>query len=178
MRSIRDHLIDRHMDLGLHKAWISESERLAVFPLWNLSGQMVGYQQYRPDAGKEKRNHPKDGRYFTYNPKNVATAVWGLESWYLSDELYICEGIFDACRMTAIGSSAIATMSNNPKHLRSWFSALSRPIVAICDPDNAGRQLAKYGDVAYIMPEGSDLGDADEMTPYQIKKTVYDSFEM
>jgi hypothetical protein len=73
---------------------------------------MTGFQQYRPAANKQKDNHPRDSRYFTYR-KNRVVGVWGLESWSLSNTLFVTEGVFDAARLTARGYSAIATLSND-----------------------------------------------------------------
>ncbi len=57
--SILNHLHSRDLDTHLHTVWMSEIEGTAVFPLWNLSGQMLGYQQYRPTAFKEKKQSAK-----------------------------------------------------------------------------------------------------------------------
>lgn len=162
MDSLIQHLHNRHINFDIHRVWLDNEEYMATFPLLNLSGQLVGYQQYRPLANKEKKNNPKEGRYFTYTKKDTR-GVWGLESWKFSKTLFITEGIFDACRLTDKGYSAIATMSNDPKHLLNLFYIISqdRPIVAICDNDSAGKKLAKYGTSSIIVEDG-DLGDASE----------------
>lgn len=162
MEQLIQHLCGRHMNLGIHRVWLDNEEYMATFPLLNLSGQLVGYQQYRPLANKEKKNNPKEGRYFTYTKKDTR-GVWGLESWKFSKTLFVTEGIFDACRLTNRGYSAIATLSNDPKHLCNFFYIISqdRPIVTICDNDDAGKKLAKYGTLFHIMDKG-DLGDASE----------------
>jgi hypothetical protein len=94
---ILEHLQLRHMNLAIHTAWLDEVEDVATFPLWNLSGKMIGYQSYRPSGIKKVFNHPKEGRYYTYR-KNLDIGVWGLESWKFSNTLFVTEGIFDACR--------------------------------------------------------------------------------
>jgi len=161
MRTVREHLQDRHVNLSLHRPVVDEQERVATFFLYNLSGQIVGYQQYRPDAGKEKQNNPKEGRYFTYRLKQTV-GVWGLESLHLrTDLVFVTEGIFDAARLTELGQPALAVLSNDPNHdLRNFLVCLGRKIVAVCDPDRAGRKLAKVGNFVEIMPENYDLGDA------------------
>jgi len=62
------------------------------------------------------------------------------------------------------GYSAVACFSNNPKHLRSWLKLqrMLRPVVAVCDGDQAGRHLAKHGSSYHVMPENMDMGDAPE----------------
>ena len=161
--NVLQHLHSRYLDTSLHTAWVDENEGVATFPLWNLSSQLVGYQQYRPSANKKKDNHPRMSRYFTYR-KNKVVGVWGLESWNLSDTLFVTEGTFDACRITALGYSAIATLSNDvdPSLARwLWCVRNSRTVITVCDNDTAGRKLAKYGHVAHVVESG-DLGDASD----------------
>lgn len=161
--SVLQHLHSRYFNTKLHTHWVDEVEGVATFPLWNLSGQIVGYQRYRPLANKEKKNDPREGRYFT-RVKDKQVGVWGLESWNLSDTLFITEGIFDACRLTNLGYSAIATLSNDvAPSLKRWLWAVRkfRRVVAVCDNDDAGRRLAKFGHLSHIVKEG-DLGDASE----------------
>jgi DNA primase len=162
MKTVLEHLKDRHVDLELHRPWIDEEERVAAFYLYNQSGCIIGYQQYRPDADKTKNNHPKEARYFTYR-KQPTLAVWGLESLYLTPHVvFLTEGIFDAARLTERGYSALAALTNNPtKDLRNWLSMLNRKVVAVCDNDSAGRRLAKFGDVS-VFTEDKDLGEADD----------------
>jgi len=162
MNTIVEHLKGRHIDLNLHRPMIDEDERVATFYLYNQSGCIIGYQQYRPDADKMKNNHPKEARYFTYR-KQPTLAVWGLESLHLTPHVvFLTEGIFDAARLTERGYSALAALTNNPtKDLRNWLSMLNRKVVAVCDNDAAGRRLAKFGDVA-VFTEDKDLGEADD----------------
>lgn len=162
MYTVLEHLKDRHVDLNLHRPWIDEDERVAVFYLYNLSGSIIGYQQYRPDADKMKDNHPKEGRYFTYR-KQPTLAVWGVESLHLTPHVvFLTEGVFDAARLTERGYSALAVLTDDPtKDLRNWLSMLNRKVVAVCDNDKAGRRLAKFGDVA-VFTEDKDLGEADD----------------
>ena len=162
MYTVLEHLKDRHVDLNLHRPWIDEDERVAVFYLYNLSGSIIGYQQYRPDADKVKDNHPKEGRYFTYR-KQPTLAVWGVESLHLTPHVvFLTEGVFDAARLTQRGYSALAVLTDDPtKDLRNWLSMLHRKVVAVCDNDKAGRRLAKFGDVA-VFTEDKDLGEATD----------------
>ena len=80
---LEQHLLDRHLDLDLHRPIIDEAAGVATFYLWNLSGQLVGYQAYRPAGEKKAQNNPKLGKYFTYK-KQPTQAVWGVESLDLS----------------------------------------------------------------------------------------------
>lgn len=160
---MEEHLNERHLDMDLHRVWLDNEQNIATFPLWNLSGQLVGYQQYRPDASKKKKNSPKEGRYYSYISSG-SRGVWGLESWSLSPALFLTEGIFDAARLTSLGLSAIAVLSNDPVFLKPWLIPVwsSRHVVAICDYGPAGHKLAKYGHSYWSMPEEFDLGDAPD----------------
>lgn len=160
MKSITQHLLDRHVDLDLHKPVIDSDTYSATFYLYNLSGQLVGFQRYNPLFNKTRRNDEEYGKYFTHRDKTTH-AVWGLESLHLSPNvLFVTEGIFDACRLTELGYSAVATLTNNPPwDLWNWFSFLNRKIVVVCDDDAAGRKLAKFGHY-HTSLNGHDLGDA------------------
>lgn len=157
-----DHLHTRHLNLELHRPMLDVQEGIVTFWLYDLSGRIVGYQQYRPLADKIKNNDPKLSRYFTFKSKDKL-AVWGLESIHLSSNiLFVTEGIFDACRLTNRGYSSIAILSNDStKQIKEWLSCLGRKIICICDNDTAGRRLAKLGDSYYIM-KSHDLGDCSE----------------
>lgn len=158
---MKAHMLTRYCDLELHRPVLDEVERIATFYLWNLSGELVGYQQYRPEGEKKPQNHPTQGKYFTYR-KRPTLAVFGVETLYRPGPLFITEGIFDACRLTNRGCAAIAVLANNPgTDLANWLYMLGRKVVAVCDNDAAGRKLAKYGHVAEFT-EDKDLGDSSE----------------
>ena len=159
---LKQHLQSRHLDLDLHRPMLDDAEGVATFYLYNLSGQLVGYQQYRPTGDKKPNNNPKLGKYYTYR-KQPTLAVWGVESLHLTPNVvFLCEGVFDAARLTKRGYSALAVLSNNPSpDLRNWLTCLNRRVVAVCDNDVAGRKLAKFGDVV-LFTEEKDLGDSDE----------------
>ena len=161
--TVLENLKARYLDTGLHTVWVDEAEGVATFPLWNLSGQMVGFQQYRPAANKRKDNHPRDSRYFTYR-KNRVVGVWGLESWNLSNTLFVTEGVFDAASLPCRGYSAVATLSKDLDDSHKqwlWTVRKARCVVVVCDNDAAGRKLAKYGDLYHVVDSG-DLGDASD----------------
>lgn len=162
MTSIRDHLKERHINFELHRPMIDEVERTATFYFWNVSGAIVGYQQYRPDVGKARKNHPKDARYFTYRLKHTV-GVWGVESLNLTPGImFLSEGIFDACRMTDIGCSALGTICNDPRgDILNWIRTMPGTKVVVADNDAAGRKLHKAGDYVEVVPEQfGDLGAA------------------
>jgi len=159
---LAQHLHSRHLNLELHRPMLDDEAQVATFYLWNLSGQLVGYQQYRPNGDKKAANSPREGKYFTYK-KQPTLAVWGVESLHLTpDVVFLTEGVFDAARLTERGYSALAVLSNNPSpDLANWLACLNRRVVAVCDDDAAGRKLAKFGDQAVYMT-AKDLGDSTD----------------
>lgn len=159
---LKSHLLSRHMNLELHNPVLDNEENVATFYLWNLSGKMVGYQQYRPDATKEKKNDPRSGRYFTVR-KSPTVAVWGTESLNLNNNLvFVCEGIFDAARFTNRGFPALAVLSNDPtQDVRNWLGCLARRVVVVCDSGDAGKRLKRLSRESFTVPEG-DMGSASE----------------
>lgn len=152
-----EHLSSRRFDTRLHRVWLGDC--VVTVPLYNLSGQIVGTQQYRPGASKDHPNDRRLGRYFTRNPaKHVA--VWGLESWKQSNTLFVCEGIFSACAVTWLGYSAIAVLSFDvDASTVRWLNMLrsSRPTVALLDRNASA--LAKYTHTSYQSGDYDDPGD-------------------
>lgn len=161
--NIKEHLIERQVNLDLHRPLIQQEDLSATFFCWNFSGQLTGFQRYKPNGYKKLFNDPVLGRYYTYKSKIGTLLIWGLESYFINDgPIFITEGIFDACRMTRRNQTAFATLCNKPpKDYKNWLMALNRPIIAICDDDDAGRLLANFGDCYEIVPK-TDLGDAPE----------------
>jgi hypothetical protein len=168
-RFVIDHLFSRDYNVSLYeqigmKTWIDESERIATFPLWNQSGQLVGYQQYRPEGDKTQCNDRDVGRYYTYAKDNLA--IWGLETLHFQPNvLFITEGVFDACKLHSVLLPAVAVLANNPRRLRSWIMSQPRTIIAICDNDKAGRELGKCADISLTVPiPFKDLGEMELRT--------------
>jgi len=162
METLVEHLKKRHLDLELHRPVLDLENDVATFYLWNLSGNFCGYQQYRRFGEKKPQNNPKQGKYFTYR-KQPTLAVWGVESLHLSPNVvFLTEGVFDACRLTEKGYSALAVLSNNTgTDLKNFLFMLNRKVVAVCDNDDAGKRLAKFGDVS-VFCEDHDLGDSTD----------------
>lgn len=169
MESIADHLRSRGMDPDLYHLAYDEEERIATFLLYNLSGHVVGYQQYRPDADKQKKNHPKEGRYFTYLPKDT-DGIFGLDLIDPTNRtIYVTEGIFKAAVLHRLGYNAIAVLTSTPKRLKPWFRIMKATwnLVAIGDPDDAGRKLVNMVKTGFQSP-----ADLDEMTDEDIKSLL------
>lgn len=182
--NMHDHLLARNLDIDLHTVWVDEVDRVATFPLWTQTGKLAGYQAYRPDAGKVQKNDER-GRYYTYRGEKLVTnavkdvSVWGMESWDLTNTLFVVEGIFSAAPLTKLGVSAVAVLSNDPNtSTLNWLRIVrqSRLVVAVCDPGPAGARLRKTGHLSLTVAvpgqPDADLGDApldyvrDLVAPY------------
>lgn len=164
------HLQERHLNTSLHKVWLSDE--VATFPLWNLSGQLVGYQQYRPFASKQPNNDPRNGRYFNCL-KGDRVGVWGLESWSLTNTLFLTEGVFDAARLTSKNASAVALLSYTvSSSTKKWLHIVKqhRRVVAVCDNDASGSKLASLGTLSHTVSDYKDLGESSDEYVQQLLK--------
>jgi DNA primase len=167
---LTDHLIARGMNPKLYRYFKCYKTSIITFLLYNLSGQIVGYQHYRPNIlEKGIKNNPYEGRYFTKAPKNTI-AVFGWEVLNPDDRtIYIVEGVFKAATLHRLGFNALAVLTANPKPLAALFRALRGRyrIVAIGDGDKAGGELVK------IVGEGvCSLFDLDEMSDSDVRELV------
>lgn len=168
LTSIHDHLISRQCDISRYTVDIDEENRCARFFLWNLSGQLCGYQKYQPDKDKTQNNDPIDGRYYTrpfgrqhhdnFRRDTFLLTVFGLETFnYRSDILFVVEGIFDACPLHNRGLPCIAVLGSTPKQLKPWFRCISnRKLIALTDGDMAGSKLGKLCDISIACAPGED----------------------
>ena len=168
MTTMAEHLRGRWFDTAKYPN-VVVTDDVATFPLYNMSGQYVGYQTYNPSQPKKEVGDPRLQKYFSWvtkpcASKNAELAVWGLETVHWTDGfLFLTEGVFDACRLHWHGLPAVAVLSNNPVHLGGWLMALPSTKVACVQGDKAGRNLAKFGDEKVFLPEGKDVGDLTEM---------------
>lgn len=169
MTDLITHLKSRGMDPYRYSMAIDEVNRVVTFYLHNGTGDLVGYQIYRPDSTDKKNNDPKLGRYYTYLPKQV-DGVFGLEQ--LNDDngiIYIVEGIFKAAVLHRLGYNAIAVLTSSPKRLKPWFKIMRQKwsLVAIGDPDAAGQRLVNIVGKGFTSPK-----DLDEMTDDEIRELL------
>ena len=44
MKSVLQHVQDRHVNTRLHSVWVDELYRVASFPLWNVSGLLISHK--------------------------------------------------------------------------------------------------------------------------------------
>jgi DNA primase len=164
--ALKQHLIDRGMDPSKYPVVYDHAEGIITFFLFNGTGSIVGYQQYRPSQpSKQKKNDPKSGRYYTYLPKET-DGVFGLDVLNHADRtIYIVEGVFKAAVLHRLGYNAIAVLTSTPKRLKPWFKILRQTwnLVAIGDNDDAGQKLVNIVKNGFQSPT-----DLDEMSDEEI----------
>lgn len=166
VEEMRSHLEDRHVNFEVHKPVLTEE--LACFFLYNLSGQLVGYQRYNPSfpsafPGDGKQSNLRDRRYYNYvSPGQMG--IFGLESFHLDVPcVFVVEGVFDACRLTNRGACALAMLTNNPStSMRNFVLSLGKPVIAVCDDDKAGVKMRKVGHYHETVQGSKDLGECPE----------------
>ena len=166
MFNFEQHFKERHLDPEKYRVYWDDIVPEASFLLFNTSGQLVGYQKYRPLAGKQRNNVEGESRYYTYftgESKRKMIGLFGMETLYFGmKRMFVCEGTFDAVRLHNLGLPCVAAFSNNPKHLKAFLSCFPCEKIVVCDGDGAGSQLAKYGDKVLVCPNDKDLGDMTE----------------
>lgn len=155
------HLKERGMNPKLYRLNLCYKTNKITFFLYNLNGQIVGYQHYLPlIEEKGVKNNPKLGRYFTYLPKNTV-GLFGLEALNKENrKIYIVEGIFKAAMLHRLGFNAIAVLTSTPKRLKPFFFIMKQTydLIAIGDNDKAGQYLINIVGKGFKSPK-----DLDEM---------------
>ena len=159
----KSHLKDRGVDVNKTRTIIDEDTGDTYFFLYNLSGQMVGYQKYNPEypkIGQNKVLSPRHVKYYTWITHDKV-GVWGLESTKFTDEyLFVVEGVFDAARIHECGYPAIAVLCNDPSEsMTSWLNTLPQKIIVIHDNDVPGMKLKKVGDYTFSVKGAHDMND-------------------
>lgn len=154
------HLVARGMNPALYK--IALTTETATFFLYNPTGKLVGYHQYRPGAEKHNKEDPKLARYYTYLPRGI-DGLFGLEQDNGIGRLYVVEGIFKASKLHSLGENAIAVLGATPNRLKSQFKIWNRELFAIGDNDKPGRQLVNLVKRGIQSPV-----DLDEMTDEEV----------
>ena len=170
--NLKQHLIDRGVDFNIHQPILTEDE--AYFLLYNLSGQIVGYQKYNPTYPSRGTNNrqTRDRRYYNYVTSGQI-GVFGLESYSLNTRVvFVVEGVFDACRLTRRGVCALAMLTNDPSSsMKNFLLGLGKTLVAICDNDKSGNKLRRAAHYSETVIGAKDLGDSpEEYVSFLIKK--------
>lgn len=178
--SIENHLRSRGIDSKRTGVILDKKSGIVTFLLYNLTGQLVGYQRYNPKGHKFSNSNkdPLMAKYYNYVIKDPETktrmlAVWGVDTIKIGRPLFIVEGIFDAAKIHNAGYPAIAVLANDPKHLKSWLKTFPNKRIVIYDNDAAGKKLVKLGHKAYTVPEPyKDLGDMPQKEATKFIKSL------
>ena len=177
---LQQHLKDRGLNIERYNLFLSE-KFCVVFPLWNLSGQMVGFQTYNPFKPKHDNNlNPVELRYHTYVRRDQETnstniAVFGVDLLDFKQKfVFVVEGVFDACKLHNLGLNALAVLTSDAERYKSWLWSLGFVVVPVCEDDYncAGLKLsllANTNEVIYLS-NGCDLGDLEQTVVYELFK--------
>ncbi|EPG3364451.1 toprim domain-containing protein [Acinetobacter baumannii] len=159
---IYKHLISRELQPWAYKGVIvDEVNNVCTFLIHNLSGQLIGYQEYRPDILEKSHGKPRgEGRYFTYVTEGQ-TLLWGLERLNPKlKHLYVVEGAFKAAYLHRLGFNAVAIFGNKPSVAQmQQLSVLPYELIGIGDNDEAGAMLPRAIGKGSVSPK-----DLDEMS--------------
>ena len=152
------HLKDRKVPTNVR---VFYNEETAVWLCYNLSGQLTGFQEYNPNRPKEKRNV---GKY-----KTNGYGMFGLEHLdYNQENLYVCEGFFEACMFLSLGLNAVAVFGNDPKQHKEQLALLPFKKIAALDNDKASEKLLEYTS-SYVRPP-SNYKDFNDMALQDFKE--------
>lgn len=172
MLSITTHLKERHFSVESYSTvFVSEEHGKAYFMLYGFGGELVGYQCYTPLLPKRaNRLEDHERRYYTYLTKEageIKKTAFGLETITPeTKEIFLTEGVFDACRLHELGLCALALLGSDVEHLKEQLFLLGIKLIPVCEGDEAGLKLAKLATSEEVihLPEGKDLGDMELST--------------
>jgi hypothetical protein len=161
--SLHEHLLQRNVDFSVHTVHLTTNA--ATFMMYNLSGQLTGYQTYRPNNVKLGQNFVH-GKYYTYKTP-TCLSIFGIETLtMLHKVVFITEGIFDATPFTKRGCAALALLTNAPNtSLLNFLSCLPQKLILIADNDKGGdilRKKLKHLVAKSIKPTLKDTGDMSD----------------
>lgn len=170
-----NHVLSRGVDPDKTYFVYDRKTNNTYFFIYNLSGDIVGYQKYNPDNPKET-GLGYMGRYFTKVQKGATghskIAVYGLETYKIDSKyIFIAEGVFDIIKIHNMNEPGIANLGCSvSKQAINWYSTIPQIKIVIQDRDDAGTELGKVGDYIYTVPEPyKDLG---EMPQKEVNKFI------
>lgn len=160
MFNLLEHLIGRDCDFTSDKSVIPDPvNNVATFLIWNLSGELAGYQRYNPMTTDKKTNNPKEARYFT-RVKKGRYAPYGLEQYAQDEPLYIVEGVFDLFSMRKAGANNVLAIlgSKPPNNFFNFLKSHQNEIIRVIDGtgDDKVKRLHLGEDRVIMCPEGED----------------------
>ena len=187
--NIKQHLIERGflLDDPFFPVFVDTVENVASFPLYNLTGKLVGFHYYNPIGYKGTGSYKATIRKYETkvtrendNPKVPQLAVYGLHT--LSDDkpyVFVVEGVFDAVKLMRLGYPVIAVLSNDPKPLKNFFFLLQKKIIVIADSNLRGRELTDMRSMSDFLYHVSEkYGDLGNMTLEQVEKFIIETVNL
>jgi hypothetical protein len=164
------HLLSRNYDPSRYANQVLDTdENILTVYLTNLSGQFVGFQQYRPEEEAKRLNDPRLSRYFTYSQRGV-NACWGLETLDPTEkDLYLVEGIFKASTLHMLGYNALALLTSHPKPMKSWLHTMNYNFIGIGDNDKAGDGIINVACKGFKLER-----DVDEYSLEELEEILHD----
>lgn len=184
--SLKQHLEDRGLDVSKTRVIVDEETDVAVFLLFNLSGELVGYQNYNRNAEKStsvvskmlktaditRKNLKELMKYYTrVRQDQKGVTVWGLETLETDSKiLFVTEGIFDAIKIHNAGYPCIATLTNaGSPEIKTFLRMIPQTIISVYDNDESGLKLKSLGDLSFTVPSpAKDLGELDQNTASEL----------
>lgn len=165
---VMDKLIERGFNQELLAVFNpAVGDQVFTFYLYNLSGQIVGYQQYRPGGSKAANNNPREGRYYTYCQKaDRMNSIGGLETYNWSKVLFVVEGLFDAVKLWRRGYACVWLCGIPSKSVQHWLRNQPHPTIALLDPGIDKKMRKCFNScTVQVSPEeldlSTDLGDME-----------------
>lgn len=174
---IIEHLKTRKFNPALYdNPCIDTVNDILTVCMYTLSGVMIGYQQYNPNALKNKKNDPRSGKYYTYIT-NGHIAMWGLESITLNSQIIVVnEGIFDACRFHNFGIPSIACFGSYNNQLKNWLTSTGKKVYTVNDSYGYNNKLSCFTNIP--LPEGrDDVGECTDEEVLQMIEWLNDDLE-
>lgn len=165
-----NHLIQRCKNYPEIFGVVDHENEIFTRYIYNLSGEIIGYQRYNWRADKFKNNDPK-GRYYTYVSKvdnKTELCVMGLETFDSRRHIiYVVEGGFEQASAVSCGFNCVATLTNTTKRIDGWLKTNHLTSVALCQPDKASMLLARNTDYHIVLPK-----DLDDLTYDELQELI------
>jgi hypothetical protein len=163
------HLMDRGWRPWLN-SFVDWDSEVVTFPLFSHGTahshcpKWIGYQRYRWDQPKVRGNNALNQRYYTYvQTEHKGMAVYGWDNVFGHGPLFICEGIWDALKVTNCWWDCIALTTNQPtKQMVGWLKDVTRGrrVVALMDRGEPYERWMRIATEAWYPPERyNDIGD-------------------
>lgn len=183
MKEFVSHLFNRGFDFDIFhdiSRSIDWENEVVTFYIYNLSGQIIGFQKYQWDKPKRSKElKPSELKYFSHIT-NKSIALFGLQYFDKNQKnIYLVEGVWDAITLIARGYNALAVLSNNSNKLKNWLYTMPYDFLPVCDGDSAGLKLRNLSTTgSYVqMPDSLDVNDLNSYSDSELFDTFSKGFK-